>query len=249
MMLTRIKEIYYDTHYFVIKNLSAIFFISIITALISSIIGVFIKPNMDLISLIEKNKFSDMDSALSMINSMNNYEKREILKYSIFRIVEALISKTLLLTNIISLISIVSNKKKSIILYMHTIYKLFPSLFIIHFISMLIIHTSSIFFIVPGIILSFLLLLSPIIFSFNKNKLFDAIYFSIYISWKNIKIIGPIILAWILSKFFLMTIMSHIIFNQKLYFFMLNISMNMLYAILNIYLFRFYMIIMHYRHS
>ncbi|CAL4321670.1 YciC family protein [Buchnera aphidicola] len=248
-MLTKIKGIYYDTHYFVIKNIGAIFFISIVTTLISGMIGVIIKPNMYIISLIEKNKFSDIDSVMSIINSMNHYEKREILKYSIFKIIESLISKTFLLTNIIALISIVSNKKKSIMLYTQMIYQLFPSIFLIHFISMLIVHTSSIFFILPGIMLSCLLLLSPIIFSFNKNKLFDTIYFSIHTSWKNIKIIGPAIILWILSKFFLITILSHIIFNQTLYFFILNTSINILYAILNIYLFRFYMIFMQSRHA
>ncbi|WP_422667201.1 YciC family protein [Buchnera aphidicola] len=249
-MLIKIKEIYHDTHYFFIKQISIITFISIIVTLFGSSIATFTEPHLKIISLLENNQWNNINSIIEIINKFNMHEKKELLRYSILKIIELLASKTLLLSSIITLISFLHYKKKSIILFINSLLKLLPSIFLIHCISMLIIQMGMMFFIFPGIILSFLLLLSPIIFSFQNNNLIDSIYLSIYISLKYIKIIGPMIILWIIAKLLLTMIFSHVIIvNKQFSSFILNISINMLFVFLNIYLFRFYMLFMRSKHS
>ena len=97
--------------------------------------------------------------------------------------------------------------------------------------------------VIPGVLLSITLPLSPIILSFKKHGLIDSIRVSIDLSWKHVKCIGPGVLFWIFGKFILTMLLSHIYFlNTNITYFVVNISMNILFSILIIYLFRFYMI-------
>lgn len=243
-MLITANELCRDTHYFFSKHIGSILFISIFVTFVSILINMFIKPNMHIISIMENNKFIDANSLLELINNMNLEEKYELLKYSIFKIVELLISKTLLLGSIITLILTVSDSKKVSIIY--SIYSFFaslPSFFILNCMTTFLAQLGFIILIIPGILLTILLSLSPIIFSFQKNGFLDSIRLSIQISWKYIKIIAPSVLLWIFSKFTLTTILSHFcLINKNITFLILNISMNILFSILIIYLFRFYII-------
>ncbi|MCU4136953.1 envelope biogenesis factor ElyC [Buchnera aphidicola (Sitobion miscanthi)] len=243
-MKITINELRHDTCYFFYKQIRTIFFISIFIAFINLIIDVFVKPNIHIISIIENNNFINAHSLLELINSMSLEEKHELLKYSIFKIIESLMSKTVLLGSIIILISSVSNsEKKTIITSICSLFSFLPNLFILNFLSTIIIQIGFMLFIIPGVLLSITLSLSPIIFSFKKHGLIDSIRLSISISWRYIKIISPCILTWMFSKFILTVFLDHIHFlNKNILDLISNISMNILFSILIIYLFRFYMI-------
>ncbi|CAL4326336.1 YciC family protein [Buchnera aphidicola] len=239
-----VSELRHDTNCFFSKQIGSIFFISISITFISILVNMLIKPDMHIISIIENNKFMNFNSLLELINNMNLDEKHELLKYSIFKIVELLMSKTLLLGSMIALISHLSNnKKKSIIYSISSLFASLPSLFILNCMVTFITQLGFILFIIPGILLSILLSLAPIILSFKQYSFIDSIRLSINISWKNIKIIGPGVLFWISGKFILTAILSNIYFiNHNVTFLVLNISTNILFSVLVIYLFRFYMI-------
>lgn len=243
-MFITIRELYNDTCHFVSKEIKTIFFISVITTFISILINMLIKPDMHIISIIENNRFINSYSVFDFINNMTEYEKKELLKYSIFKIIEFLTSKTFLLGSIITLITYLSNRKKqkitSSIMFLA---KVLPSLFILNCITNIIIQIGFMFFILPGIFLSILLALSPIIFSFQKNTLIESIRLSIAISWKYINIIGTGVLLWMCVKFILTKILLNIhLMNKNFISFILNINMNIFFSILIIYLFRFYML-------
>ncbi len=244
-MLITLNELRHDTFHFFSKQIRTIFFISIFVTFISILINMFIRPDIHIISIIENDKFINAGSLLSLINNMNIEEKYQLLKYSILKILELLISKTLLLGSMITLISTLSNnKKESIVFLIYSLFSFLPSLFILNFLTTFITQLGFVLFIIPGILLSILLSLSPIIFSFKKNSLIDSIRISIHTSWQHIKIIGPGVLCWMCSKFILTAMLSNIYFiNKNIVFLILNMSMNMLFSILIIYLFRFYMIL------
>ncbi|QCI24351.1 UPF0259 family protein [Buchnera aphidicola (Muscaphis stroyani)] len=237
-------ELKHDTYYFFRQQIKLIVFISIIATLSSILIDILIRPNMYILSIIEHRKFKDSISLLDFINSMSIEEKKELFKYSLLKMTEFLISKTLLLGGIMTLIKTLSNNyKRPIITYMYSLFSCLPNLLILNFITALIIQISFIFLIIPGIFLSVLLSLSPIIFYFNKHSIAKSMYLSIIISFKNIKIIGLGILYWMFGKFVLTIIFSHTYFLNKNFSFLISsISMNILYAILAIYLFRFYVL-------
>ncbi|QCI20414.1 UPF0259 family protein [Buchnera aphidicola (Brachycaudus cardui)] len=243
-MLVTVNELRHDTHHFFSKQVGSIFFISIFITFISILIDMFIKPDMHIISIMENNKFINTNSLLELINNMNLKEKYELLKYSIFKIIELLMSKTLLLGSIITLISNLSNNKKESFIYsIYSLSAFLPSLFILNCITTFITQLGFMLLIIPGILLSILLSLSPIIFSFKQHSFMDSIRLSANIAYKNIKIIGPGVLFFLFGKFILTIILSNIHFmNKNIIFLILNISVNILYSILIIYLFRFYMI-------
>ena len=121
--------------------------------------------------------------------------------------------------------------------------KFLPSLFILNCITNIIIQIGFIFFIFPGIFLSILLALSPIILSFQKHTLIESIRSSVSISWKYINIIGTAVLFWMSIKFFLTKFLLNIhLINKDFIFLILNINTNIFFSILIIYLFRFYML-------
>ncbi|QFQ32107.1 YciC family protein [Buchnera aphidicola] len=245
-MFITIRELYNDTSHFVSKEIKSIFFISIISTLISIIINILIKPDMHIISMIENNRFINSYSVFDFINNMSEYEKKELLKYSIFKIIEFLTSKTFLLGSIITLITYLSsNKQKRITLSLMFFIKIIPSLFILNCITNIIIQIGFMFFIIPGIFLSILLALSPIILSFQKNTLMESIRLSISISWKYINIVGTGVLFWMCVKFISTKVLLHFHFiNKNFIFFILNVNINIFFSILTIYLFRFYMLLL-----
>ncbi|QCI18819.1 YciC family protein [Buchnera aphidicola] len=243
-MFITIRELCNDTYHFVSKEIKTIFFISIVATLISILINMLIKPDMHIISIIENNKFINSHSVFDFVNNMSEYEKKALLKYSIFKIIEFLTSKTFLLGSIITLITCLSDNKKQPISFSIIFFtKLLPSLFFLNCITNIIIQIGFIFFIFPGIFLSILLALSPIILSFKKNTLIDSIKLSISISWKHINIIGTGVLFWMCMKFILTKVLFNIpIINTNFIFLILNVSINVFFSILIIYLFRFYML-------
>lgn len=243
-MIITASEIRSDTYHFFSKQMGVIFFISFFVTFVSILTDMFIKPDMHIISVIENKKFINAHSLLDLINNMNLEEKNELLKYSIFKIIELLLSKTLLLGSMITLISNLSNsKKESIISSISSLFTFLPNLFLLNFLTTFLIQLGFMFFIIPGILLSIILSLAPIIFSFKKHNLIESIRFSMSISWKYIKIIGSGVLLWMCNKFIATTILSNIYFiNKNIMFLILNMSVNILYSLLIIYLFRFYMI-------
>lgn len=243
-MSITISELRHDTHYFFSKQIRNILFISIAVTFISIIIDMLIQPDMHIMSIIEDKNFINSNSFLDLINNMNQEEKFELLKYSILKIIILLMSKTLLLGGIITLIiSLSNNKQESISFSICSLYKFLPSIFLLNCFTTFIIQLGFMFLIIPGILLSILLALAPIIFSFKKHSLIDSIYSSIYISWKYINIIGPSVLFWMLGRFILTTMLSNLYFiNKNIIVLILNIGMNMLFSFLIVYLFRFYML-------
>ncbi|ALD15227.1 membrane protein [Buchnera aphidicola (Aphis glycines)] len=245
-MFITIRELYNDTFHFVSKEIKSIFCISIISTLISVIINILIKPDMNVISIIENNRFINSYSVFDFINNMSEYEKKELLKYSIFKIIEFLSSKTFLLGSIITLITYLSNStQKRITPSLMFFIKIIPSLFILNCITNIIIQIGFMFFIIPGIFLSILLALSPIILSFQKNTVVESIRLSISISWKYINIVGTGVLFWMFIKFISTKFLLNFHFvNKNFIFFILNVNINIFFSILIIYLFRFYMLLL-----
>lgn len=243
-MLITAKELRDDTNHFFCKQIAPIFFISVFVTFISMLIGMFIRPDMHIISIIENNNSIDSRLLFELINNMNLKEKSQLLEYSIFKIIELLMSKTLLLGSMITLISTLSkNKKEPIAQIIYSLFAFLPSLFILNFMSTFITQLGFILLFIPGMLLTLTLSLAPIIFYSKKNSLINSMRLSIYISWKNIKIIGPAVLLWIFGKFILIIVLSNMyFFNKNIVFLISNISINILYSILIIYLFRFYML-------
>ncbi|QCI23815.1 UPF0259 family protein [Buchnera aphidicola (Macrosiphoniella sanborni)] len=243
-MQITVSELYHDTCYFFCKQIRIIVFIAVLVTFLNVLMDMFFTPDIHISSIIENNNFISTNSLLDLINNMNLHQKYALFKYSILKIMILLISKTILLGSIIILISNLSkNKRESIISLIYSFFSFAPSLFILNFLNVIMIQLGFVLLIIPGILLSIILPLSPIILFFKKYSLIDSIRISIDLSWKNVKLIGPAVLFWMLSKFFLTILFSHIyILNKNIEFLILNISLNILFSVLIIYLFRFYMI-------
>ncbi|QIE01993.1 YciC family protein [Buchnera aphidicola] len=244
-MRITVRELYHDTYYFFSKQIKMIIFISISVTFLNIFLEMLFQPDMHISSIIENNHFINANSLLELINNMNIYEKHQLLKYSIVKIMIFLASKTILTSSIITLILFLSNMiKDSIISLIYSFLSFLPSLFMLNFLTVIIIQLGLMLFVVPGVLLSIILPLSPIILSFKHGGLISSIRTSMYLSWKHIKIIGPGVLFWIFGKFFITILfLSYMhVMNKNIILFMLNISINIIFSILIIYLFRFYMI-------
>lgn len=243
-MQITVSELYHDTYYFFCKQIRIIFFISLLVTVFNGFMDILFKPDMHISFIVENNNLIYSNSLLELINNMNLDEKYALFKYSFLKIIILLISKTIILGSMIIFISNLSTKQNaSIISLIYSFFTFVPNLLILNFLNIILTQLGFILLIIPGILLSMTLPLSPIVLFFKPSNLIDAMRTSMNLSWKNIKLIGPGVLFWILGKFFLTILLSHMYFlNKNVAFLLLNISLNILFSILIIYLFRFYMI-------
>ncbi|CAL4321794.1 UPF0259 membrane protein YciC [Buchnera aphidicola (Eriosoma grossulariae)] len=242
MFITAIS-LYRDTCNFLIKNIQPILLIIFFSAFISTIIDHIITPNICSISKIYMNY--DTDNLFEIIKNMTIAQKKILFKISIFRNIAYLIGNTFLFGSLILFIQITSQQKKiKIKQSIKQLTPLFPSLFSLLLILSIIIQIGFVCFILPGIIGSIILALSPIVLIIEKQKIINSIFISINLIKDKIYTISPAIIIWMVSKI-LISMMIIVLFSNfptSLSFLLHNIFNNFISSILIIYLYRFYML-------
>ena len=242
-MITK-NLLYRDTRYFIYNNIAYIILIVCFTTFFMMLLDTLITPDIKKISFLYEDTPKNFSTLFDVIQHMNIEQKKILLKSSVSKLFSSLISNTVLLSSIISLITVVSSGKKVTLSVLFSILKiLFNNLLILTFVLTIIIKISFTCFIIPGIFMTNLLSLSPIILCMEKSSILTAILSSIRIVYKNFKIIFPSVLLWLLLKLLCLFIpafydLSHI----NMIFLFLFFIQYLTSATVIIYLFRFYML-------
>lgn len=237
-------QLYRDTGNFFRNKFTQIISISLLTSVITIIINNLISPNIDQIHLLNQNK-NHFISVFNFMNDISNDQKLLLLRILASNIVSILIGNTILLLGILCLIYIASSVSNlNIFQVIKLIFIMFPKMFTQTFIITILIQFGFLLLIIPGILLSILLSLSPLILFKEQINIINSIKKSMKLAWKNITYITPIIIFWTFSRLFLILLFSKInIFPNIITILLLNTLSNILSSLLVIYLYRLYMLV------
>ena len=238
------SSLYRDTGNFLRHQLVTIVLMALLTSFITVIVGHALTPGEDQLSLLSQTD-SSASSLFEIVQNMSPDQQRILLRASAAGTFAALIGNTLLLGGMLCLLPMVSSGQRvSALRAIGASAPLLPKLLVQTFLITLLVQLGFMVLMVPGVILAILLSLAPVMLASGKMGIFSAMRASMRLAWKNIKVIAPAIILWLLAKIALMFFFSSLtVLPANIASVVLNALGNLVSAILIIYLYRLYMLL------
>ncbi|WP_267410485.1 YciC family protein [Pantoea sp. GM_Pan_4] len=238
------SSLYRDTGNFLRHQLVTIVLMALLTSFITVIVGHALTPGEDQLSLLSQTD-SSASSLFEIVQNMSPDQQRILLRASAAGTFAALIGNTLLLGGMLCLLPMVSSGQRvSALRAIGASAPLLPKLLVQTFLITLLVQLGFMVLMVPGVILAILLSLAPVMLASEKMGIFSAMRASMRLAWKNIKVIAPAIILWLLGKIALMFFFSSLtVLPANIASVVLNALGNLVSAILIIYLYRLYMLL------
>lgn len=236
-------SLYRETAYFLRYQLSTIVLIALVSAFSSMIMVYVLFPNTEQLMLLEGSSRSS--HLLEKMQNMTREQNQVLLHVAAVGTFASLVGNVLLLGGMISLISKVTARES--VSALHAIgasVPFLPRLLLLTFLATLLIELGFILLMVPGVILTIMLALAPIILVSEKKGIFSSMYASIRLVQSQIKLIAPAVILWLLAKVLLLLLtMSFTVLPMHVASIVFNTLSNLTSAALIIYLSRLYMLI------
>lgn len=239
------KSVYRDTGNFFRNQFVTILLLSVLCAFIATVLLQAMSPTQENIKLLlESMQNSKPASILSIAQKLTPEQQKVLLQYALASNLSLLINSVIFTASMLLMIQQVSAGQRISALHALGASVLFlPRLFILLFLVILLVQAGIVFFVLPGLLLTVLLALSPVILVQDKTGVFHAIAASTRLALRNTWLLTPAILLWILARASLMLFIPSFVSNGQVASLMMNIAGNLLSGVLLIYLFRLYTLI------
>ena len=238
-------SLYRDTGNFFRHQLVTIVLISLLTSFITVLIGHALTPDADQLSILTDGDSGTGMSLLEMVQNMSPDQQRILLRASAAGTFASLVGNTLLLGAMLSLIPMVSaGERVSALRAIGASASTLPRLLLLVLVMTLVVQLGFMVLVVPGIFFAIMLALAPVIQSTEKTGIFAAMRASVRLVWRQLKVVAPGVIVWLLAKIAVLLLASSLtILPANVASVVLNALSNLISAILIIYLYRLYMLL------
>ncbi|MCX8955931.1 YciC family protein [Erwinia psidii] len=237
-------SLYRDTGNFLRHQLITIALVSLLSSFITVMIGHALTPGADQLSILTDGD-NGSGSLLEMVQNMSTDQQRILLRASAAGTFASLVGNTLLLGAMLTLLPMVSaGQRVSALRAIGTSAPMLPHLLLLVFLMTLVVQLGFMVLVVPGVILSIVLALSPIVLTTEKTGVFRAMRTSMSLVWGQMKVVAPGVSVWLMAKLAVVLLASSLtILPANIASVLLNALSNLISAILIIYLYRLYMLL------
>ncbi|MDX7989831.1 UPF0259 family protein [Xenorhabdus sp. Reich] len=236
------NTLYRDSINFLKNQLLNIVLLSVLAALVTTLLEHFLMPNGEQLNLLigiqNAYKESGNTGIKDFVAQLTPDQQFMFLRTAFGILFSNIFGNTLLTTSVLVLINAVSNGQKTNAIHASILsITLLPKMFLLMFICTLLVQIGYALMFLPGVLFSITFALAPI-FLFEKGKnIFAAMQESWKSAFENIRLLIPAILLWLAVKLVLALVLV------RMPDILMSTLGNLLSAILLIYLFRLYMLI------
>lgn len=238
--------LYRDSFNFFRNQLANIISLALLSAGVSVLLNQIFGTDAEIFKILNavKGGFSTSASTdiQTFIHQMTPEQQLILLKATAAATFSALVGNTLLISWVLTLLCLVSQKGRGSALHaIGSSAPAFPRLMLLLFICSVIIQLGLRMLVVPGIIMAIAFSLASIITTTDKKGVFASIRLSSRLAYSHAWVIAPAIVLWLLSKLILFCVFSYL---QLLAPYAANLSVtalnNLISSFFLIYLFRLY---------